>query len=100
VKAADITDAEFVAAVLRVQQAEAERWTDRPILRWATWGYNGCDRPHLLAEFPEAPYKVLLAKARKVIKRGLVTGCACGCRGDFEVTAVGLQLLNETEANV
>jgi hypothetical protein len=31
----------------------------------------------------DAPRKVVLAKARKLIKRGLLDGCACGCRGDF-----------------
>ena len=29
------------------------------------------------------PYKVALAKARKLIRRGLLDGCACGCRGDW-----------------
>lgn len=29
------------------------------------------------------PRKVVLAKARKLIKRGLMDGCACGCRGDW-----------------
>lgn len=29
--------------------------------------------------------KVLLAKLKRLIKRGLITGCACGCRGDFEL---------------
>lgn len=29
--------------------------------------------------------KIVLAKLRKMVRRGLITGCACGCRGDFEV---------------
>lgn len=29
------------------------------------------------------PPKVVQAKCRSLIKRGLITGCACGCRGDF-----------------
>lgn len=36
--------------------------------------------------FPDAPEKVVLAKLRKLIKRGLITGCTCGCRGDFELS--------------
>lgn len=32
---------------------------------------------------PDTPPKVVLAKMRSLIKRGLVRGCACGCRGDF-----------------
>lgn len=34
-----------------------------------------------LARFPA---KVLNAKLRSMLRRGLITGCACGCRGDFE----------------
>src|SRR5678815_4892395 len=31
------------------------------------------------------PEKVVLAKLRRLINRGLITGCGCGCRGDFEI---------------
>jgi hypothetical protein len=31
------------------------------------------------------PEKVVLAKLRRLVKRGVITGCACGCRGDFEL---------------
>ena len=34
-----------------------------------------------------------LAKMRKLIKRGLVSGCDCGCRGDFEITDKGIERL-------
>ena len=37
------------------------------------------------------PPKVMQAKLKKLIKRGLLDGCACGCRGDFEVTEAGLK---------
>ena len=40
--------------------------------------------------FPEGtPRKLILAKMKKLIKLGLVDGCACGCRGDFEITPAG-----------
>ncbi len=29
------------------------------------------------------PKKVILAKAKSLIRRGIIDGCACGCRGDF-----------------
>jgi len=29
------------------------------------------------------PTKVVKAKLNSLIKRGLVSGCICGCRGDF-----------------
>jgi hypothetical protein len=35
------------------------------------------------------PEKVVLAKARALLKRGLIAGCGCGCRGDFRVTPAG-----------
>lgn len=33
---------------------------------------------------PEFPPKVVQAKLRSLVKRGLLKGCACGCRGDFQ----------------
>lgn len=44
---------------------------------------------------PGTPHKVALAKMRALHKRGLVGGCPCGCRGDFEITDKGLQFLNK-----
>lgn len=35
--------------------------------------------------WPDIPPKVLLAKARSLLKRGLLGGCGCGCRGDFHI---------------
>lgn len=49
-------------------------------------------------ELPEYPWKVLLAKCRKLIKRGLLDGCTCGCRGDFVLTPEGIGLIRN--ANV
>lgn len=44
---------------------------------------------------PEYPSKLLLVKASKLIKQGFITGCSCGCRGDFEVTAKGFELIKK-----
>lgn len=41
---------------------------------------------YLMPVFPE---EVILAKASRLIQRGLLTGCDCGCRGDFELTESG-----------
>ena len=38
-----------------------------------------------VAEKLNLPLKLVLAKLRKMIKRGLLNGCACGCRGDLEL---------------
>lgn len=39
-----------------------------------------------LAQFPK---KVVIAKLRSMIKRKLIDGCVCGCRGDFEIVEGG-----------
>jgi hypothetical protein len=35
------------------------------------------------------PFKVAVAKMASLVRRGLVDGCTCGCRGDFELTENG-----------
>lgn len=68
---------------------------DRPILeflggldRWANW-FEGCDhsvRPAMPAGTPD---KLAIAKMRQMIRRGVVDGCGCGCRGDYVITDKG-----------
>jgi hypothetical protein len=36
-----------------------------------------------MAEALVVPIKVLRAKAASLIRRGVIEGCSCGCRGDF-----------------
>ena len=33
----------------------------------------------------DIPDQLVLAKMRQLIKRGLVDGCGCGCRGEFRL---------------
>lgn len=53
----------------------------------------------LVYDFEEDPVfaqygrKLLLAKCASMIRRGLIDGCACGCRGDFEMTTLGEEKL-------
>lgn len=49
---------------------------------------------------PAFPWQVILAKASRLIGRGLMGGCDCGCRGDFELTELGREFLRngKTEA--
>lgn len=89
-KAADIADEDFLLAI----EYEINNARNPAQGTWATWGYEGADFG-LQLRFSEFPRKVLLAKARRLIKRGLLTGCACGCRGDFELTLKGKELLEE-----
>lgn len=59
------------------------------------YGGIGCNcSPHpekrsVMNAMPGIPRKLALSKMRSLIKRGLVSGCACGCRGDFELTLKG-----------
>ena len=39
------------------------------------------------------PEKVGRAKMNALIRKGLVDGCTCGCRGDFELTGEGVKAL-------
>jgi hypothetical protein len=74
---------------------------DRPILefldklngRWATWFGNEFDNSVTHAMPPGVDNKLALAKMRKMIKRAVVKGCPCGCRGDFVITEKGKQEL-------
>lgn len=36
---------------------------------------------------------LLLLKAKQLIRRHLIVGCACGCRGDYEITPKGQEFL-------
>lgn len=51
---------------------------------WCGWSRHS---PHnVMDAMPEGtPPKVALAKMASLIRRGLIDGCACGCRGDFRM---------------
>lgn len=51
------------------------------------------DRDKPSHEIPGVPWKVVLAKFRRVKGRGLVDGCDCGCRGDWYLTDKGWAVL-------
>jgi hypothetical protein len=68
-QAKDISTDEFLAAVTLNR---TERW-GAPAVEWD------------VAVILQKPQKVVRAKAAKLIKQGVITGCACGCRGDYEV---------------
>ena len=77
---------------------------DEPILQflagWSpvctTWFWSDDYKPPnsvVNAMPPETPAKLALAKMGSMIRKGIVTGCPCGCRGDFEITDKGRGLL-------
>lgn len=83
---------------------QAKDVPDVPVLRflrdldgkWASWFAQGDTlMPTVATAMPiETPEKVRLAKMRQLIKRGLVDGCDCGCRGDFVITTAGRAFLD------
>lgn len=64
---------------------------------WATWGEKQYSMPNIqLNTYPNVPEKLWLAKMKKIMKQGLSGGCDCGCRGDYEITDKGLELIGQT----
>lgn len=62
--------------------------------RWCHWfaiGSTNDTRSVVRAMPAGTPGKLVLAKMRMLIRRGVVKGCPCGCRGDFEITPKGEQ---------
>lgn len=87
-KAADIPDAAILRIVERVTSTHMPG--SRDPYPWATMF-------DVEPAFPDAPYKVVHAKARALIRRGLLDGCDCGCRGDWSLTDKGRAFLSATE---
>lgn len=76
---------------------------DRPILEflakrpevWHNWCFG--DERDVHNAMPEGvPGRLVLAKMRQLLRRHLIDGCPCGCRGDFEINAKGLNFLLTT----
>jgi hypothetical protein len=74
---------------------------ERPILEWLKirknkdllWG-TWCQGYENSVPFPDGiPPKLRIAKMAQMIKKGIVSGCPCGCRGDYEITDKGLEML-------
>ena len=64
------------------------------------WGYESHtdtfpDDDVVLSMPKNTPYKLALAKMKKLHSKGFVGGCPCGCRGDFEITDKGLSFIGK-----
>lgn len=62
-------------------------WSEIPTCEVWTFTNDLCH------SFPDVPTKVVRAKLASLVKRGLLIGCTCGCRGDFHPTQKGIELL-------
>lgn len=47
---------------------------------------------------PHVPEKVIRAKMKSLLRRGLIEGCSCGCRGDYYILPKGYAYLQQTLA--
>jgi hypothetical protein len=82
IQAKHLPDQQVMEAIAILAREAGARWEDVP-QRWVMiWD---------LTEQLGAPHKVVLAKVRKLIKRGMLGGCACGCRGDLHVLVKGAE---------
>jgi hypothetical protein len=81
VKAADIADEAFIAAVAATPHSNTSSpWRNR-------WDVHATLERQLGIEIPE---KVFLAKARKLGQKGKLNGCtSCTCRGDYHLPEEG-----------
>lgn len=60
--------------------------------QWHNWYFR--DQFNVASAMPAGIHeKLILGKMRMLMRRGLVDGCDCGCRGDFVITQKGLALL-------
>lgn len=46
----------------------------------------------------DTPKNLVRAKMGSLIRRSLITGCACGCRGDFMLADKGSQMLADMDS--
>lgn len=93
-QAKNIPDQKMLEIIHKVQ-LRMQKENDAQLLR----GVIGYSMPHYWATIPteqvwanlsyireelsDFPPKVVLAKLKSMVKRGLIHGCTCGCRGDF-----------------
>lgn len=96
---------EHLALVCRpTETTKAEDLDTKIILRelakfqgkWATYGDRQYSMPNIqINTYPNVPRKLWLAKMKSIIRQGYSGGCDCGCRGDYEITDKGLELIGE-----
>jgi len=92
----------FGNVLLGAVVSQCKEIPDKPIMEfllkhkghWCNWYFE--DDRDVRNVMPKnlASEKLILAKMRQLMRRGLVDGCSCGCRGDFEITAKGEEWLS------
>lgn len=80
--------------------ADMPRWPQNGLRMWGNWGSREDNANTVLHAMPlGTPEKLALAKIRQMIRRGVVEGCGCGCRGDFQITDKGQLELDHRQAS-
>lgn len=93
-QAKDIGDAFFLGCVDFLSMQRQYPWHEGRLPgysnfpHWVMW-------TDLERVMPAFPWQVIIAKAAQLKKRGLLDGCVCGCRGDFELTEDGRDFLRQ-----
>lgn len=85
----DIPDGVFLAAVRTASRLTGGGWVMLWDLGCVLAGNPGhLNNPRAHDEYPLGecfPWRLTRAKADKLIRRGVLEGCSCGCRGDFYI---------------
>lgn len=106
-QAKDVPDLPVLEFIHRVQTEGVQpppgqmEWSAGERWHHVTWFNYGDEIPtnSVMRAMPEGtPEKVVLAKMRRLIERELVDGCPCGCRGDFELTDKGREMIGAPAA--
>jgi len=87
-QAKDVNDLEVLRVIAELMRIE---WRKRPSEDEYLWT---CTRD-IAARFPAVPEKIMLAKLAALVRRKLIGGCACGCRGDFYLLPAGWGMIGE-----
>ncbi len=65
---------------------------------WSTWCKGFDNSIDVAMGFPDLPDNLVRAKMKSLIQKGLVSGCYCGCRGDYEIQPDGIEWLKKETA--
>lgn len=64
-------------------------------MRWCTWVKGQDNSIDVAMGFPELPDNLVRAKMKSLMQKGLIDGCSCGCRGDYEIISGGIEWLEK-----
>ena len=101
-QAKDLDDRQVLSIVGRLAWESYPPWDQHPhlfphwVMRWELERELGLRTKEECEQYATTgTEKLVLAKCRGLIDRGLLNGCTCGCRGDFELTDKGERFLAE-----